>query len=131
MAAPTVRRSTAIARTVAQIRPSAVRAVVRPTHTTPPLRPSAPVNGLSLSDILRRWEELEWFSCTYCDAPFGPTVVAEVDHIRPLAKGGCDEWMNLTPACRECNRAKSDLDMSDWLAIIAGQLDAERDLPVT
>jgi hypothetical protein len=39
--------------------------------------------------------------------------------------------MNLTPACRECNRAKSDLDMSDWLAIIAGQLDAERDLPVT
>ncbi|WP_369147096.1 HNH endonuclease [Streptomyces sp. R44] len=81
--------------------------------------------------ILRRWEELEWWSCAYCDRPFGEKVVAEVDHIRPLAKGGRDEWVNFNPACRECNRGKGDLDVDDWISMSAGQREAEGDLSIT
>ncbi|MYY03100.1 hypothetical protein GT035_13005 [Streptomyces sp. SID4913] len=58
-------------------------------------------------------------------------VVAEVDHMTPLARGGVHESFNLAPACAECNRAKGDLDMSDWLRILAGQLDTEREVTVT
>lgn len=85
-----------------------------------------PPSGPSRRDVLRRWEELEWWSCVYCDRPFGQMVVAEVDHMTPLAKGGRHEWPNLAPACAGCNRAKSDLDMSDWLCLMAGQIDTER-----
>ncbi|MGW2515029.1 HNH endonuclease [Streptomyces scopuliridis] len=100
-------------------------------HLTPPLRAPEPPDGPSHSDVLRRWEELEWRSCAYCDASFGGKVVAEVDHIAPLAKGGSHEWVNLAPACRECNCLKSDRDWADWCAVLAGQMDTERALPVT
>ncbi|WP_079134542.1 HNH endonuclease signature motif containing protein [Streptomyces sp. EN16] len=95
------------------------------------MRRQEPAPALSRRDVLRRWEELEWWACVYCDAPFGPMVVAEVDHITPLARGGLHEWVNLAPACAGCNRAKSDLDMSDWLGVLAGQLDTEREVTVT
>lgn len=72
--------------------------------------------------VLTLWEELEWWSCTYCDRPFGPKVVCQVDHITPLAKGGLHTLSNLAPSCEECNRAKSDLDIEVWIAILAGQL---------
>ncbi|WP_368857858.1 HNH endonuclease [Streptomyces sp. DH12] len=80
------------------------------------MRPPEPPRGPSHRDVLRRWEELEWWTCTYCDRDFGPSVVAEVDHVRPLAHGGLHEWGNLVPACRDCNRAKSDSDVVSWLA---------------
>ncbi|WP_371874705.1 HNH endonuclease [Streptomyces fulvorobeus] len=100
------------------------------SHFTP-YESSGPPRGPSRRDVLRRWEELEWWACSYCDAPFGPMVVAEADHVTPLAKGGAHEWSNLTPACRECNRLKSDRDMSEWLAILTGQTDTEREVTVT
>lgn len=128
---PTARRPTDVVRTVAGFRPPAVRLTSRPIRITPPLRAPEPPSGPSNREIWKRWEELEWFSCTYCDAQFGPKVVAEVDHVVPLAKGGLHNWSNLAPACRACNKAKSDLDMSDWLAITAGHRDTESDLPVT
>ena len=31
-----------------------------------------------------------------------------VDHIVPFARGGSDSLVNLAPACRYCNRRKSD-----------------------
>lgn len=96
-----------------------------------PLRVPAPPYGPSLFEVWRRWEELEWWSCAYCDAAFGEKVVAEVDHIRPLASGGLHNWENLAPSCRDCNRSKCDLDMADWLAVSAGQTDTECDLLVT
>ncbi|MEW1551403.1 HNH endonuclease [Streptomyces tsukubensis] len=60
------------------------------------------------------------WACSYCDAAFGQTVVAEIDHVIPLAKGGLHEWSNLAPACRECNRSKSDTDVVEWLRDLAG-----------
>ncbi|MYR43114.1 hypothetical protein GTW67_14075 [Streptomyces sp. SID5910] len=43
-------------------------------------------------------------------------VVAEVDHVRPLAKGGVHHPFNLAPSCGPCNRAKGDTDVMSWLA---------------
>ncbi|WP_079030511.1 HNH endonuclease signature motif containing protein [Streptomyces ambofaciens] len=85
-------------------------------HTTPSLRPPEPPLFPSRRDVLRRWEESEEWSCAYCDAAFTQMVVAEVDHIRPLAKGGVHDWANLAPACAACNRAKADTDVVSWLA---------------
>ncbi|MEU8840277.1 HNH endonuclease signature motif containing protein [Streptomyces roseus] len=89
----------------------------------PPLRPIDPAHGPSRADVVQLWEELEWWSCAYCDADFGGAVIPEVDHVTPLAKGGLHEWSNLAPACAECNRLKSDRDMADWLSVLAGQGD--------
>lgn len=80
----------------------------------PPLTPSR-------RDALRRWEEAEEWSCAYCDASFGPMVVAEMDHVHPLARGGLHEWSNLAPACALCNRLKSDRDVHDFVSDIAGE----------
>ncbi|MFD9442111.1 HNH endonuclease [Streptomyces sp. NPDC060001] len=90
-------------------------------HITPSLRPPEPPLYPSRRDALRRWEELEWWSCAYCDTDFGEKVVPEMDHVRPLAKGGLHEWFNLVPACVGCNRAKSDRDVVEWLLETAGQ----------
>ncbi|MGP3750846.1 HNH endonuclease [Streptomyces sp. IBSNAI001] len=95
------------------------------------MRSSSPSAGPSRRDVLRRWEEDDVWACVYCDAAFGPMVVAEADHITPLAKGGVHELFNIAPACAGCNRAKSDLDMSDWLRVLAGQLDTDCDPTVT
>ncbi|WP_403490331.1 HNH endonuclease [Streptomyces caniferus] len=66
--------------------------------------------------MLRLWEELDLFACTYCDAGFGQMVVCEVDHVVPLASGGMDELWNLAPACAECNRAKGATNVRVWLS---------------
>jgi 5-methylcytosine-specific restriction endonuclease McrA len=129
--APSARRLTGVDRTVAGFRPSAARSVARPVSISPRMRPAEPDSGPSRRDVLRRWEELEWWACAYCDSSFGPMVVAEVDHITPIAKGGVHAWGNLAPACAGCNRAKSDLDMSEWLPLVAGQPYTEGDPPVT
>lgn len=119
-APPTEGRLATVTRTVAGSRPFAVRSVDRPIRTVPSLRPVEPPVFPSRRDVLRRWEELDDWSCAYCDSPFGPMVVAEVDHIRPLAKGGVHEWFNLAPACALCNRVKGDRDPLSWLSEIAG-----------
>ncbi|MET7939687.1 HNH endonuclease signature motif containing protein [Streptomyces sp. NPDC005302] len=90
-------------------------------HTTPCLRPPEPPLYPSRRDALRRWEEQELWTCTYCDSAFGEKVVLEMDHVRPLAKGGLHEWANLVPACSLCNRSKGDQDVCSWLAQTAGQ----------
>ncbi|WP_398991000.1 HNH endonuclease [Streptomyces sp. CBG33] len=105
---------------MAGIRP-AVRSANRSTVPPPSRRSSAPADPLSRREVLRRWEELEWWACTYCDRPFGPKVVAEVDHVRPVARGGLHIWSNLAPACADCNRSKGDREVVDWLAGCAGQ----------
>ncbi|WP_425608699.1 HNH endonuclease [Streptomyces albipurpureus] len=97
------------------------RPVPRPIHITPIRRiPDPPT--LSRRDVLRRWEELEWWSCTYCDRAFSETLAAEVDHIRPLARGGLHIFANLTPACGPCNASKGGQLVAEWLSVRAGQV---------
>ena len=52
------------------------------------------------------------FTCQYCGKR-PPDVVLEIDHIVPKAKGGEDNSGNLTTACFDCNRGKSDNPLGD------------------
>ena len=52
------------------------------------------------------------FTCQYCGES-APDVILEVDHIKPVAKGGTNDIMNLITSCRDCNRGKSDKEISD------------------
>ncbi|MEV4037683.1 HNH endonuclease [Streptomyces umbrinus] len=128
---PTASCATTVGRAVAGSRLSAARSVPRPMRITPLSRPLAPPVGPSRRDVLRRWEELEWWSCAYCDEPFGQKVVAEIDHVRPLARGGLHEWSNLAPSCAGCNRDKADRDVTEWLSNRPGQSFTEGRKPVT
>ena len=47
------------------------------------------------------------FTCQYCGR-WAPWVALEVDHIHPVRAGGNVSDDNLTTACSECNRGKSD-----------------------
>lgn len=56
------------------------------------------------------------FKCQYCgNEP--PKVVLHVDHIKPVAKGGKNDLLNLITACVECNQGKTDIELSDSTAI--------------
>lgn len=43
--------------------------------------------------------------CCYCDKE---GVALEIEHIIPKAKGGRNNWPNLTLACKDCNNLKGD-----------------------
>ena len=52
------------------------------------------------------------FTCQYCGR-MAPDVILEVDHIKPVSKGGKNEFINLVTSCRDCNRGKKDRELSD------------------
>lgn len=52
------------------------------------------------------------FTCQYCGKQ-APDVVLEIDHIKPVSKGGNNGIMNLITSCRDCNRGKSNRELSD------------------
>lgn len=53
--------------------------------------------------------ERDGFSCRACGrSPEGSDVSLEVDHIRPISKGGKTEPSNLQTLCHDCNQGKSD-----------------------
>lgn len=52
------------------------------------------------------------FTCQYCGRS-APDVILEVDHIKPVAKGGQNEIINLITSCRDCNSGKRDRLLSD------------------
>lgn len=56
------------------------------------------------------------FTCQYCGR-MAPDVVLQVDHIKPVAKGGKNEMINLVTSCFDCNNGKSDIELSDDAAV--------------
>lgn len=56
------------------------------------------------------------FTCQYCGKN-APDVVLEVDHIRPVSKGGNNDILNLITSCFDCNRGKSNRELDDSTAI--------------
>lgn len=52
------------------------------------------------------------FKCQYCGKA-SPDVVLEIDCIKPVAKGGKNEIMNLVTACTECNSGKGKRELPD------------------
>ena len=52
------------------------------------------------------------FTCQYCGKS-APDVVLELDHIKPVAKGGKNELLNLVASCVDCNRGKGARELDD------------------
>ena len=69
------------------------------------------------------------FTCQYCGRK-SPEVVLEVDHIKPVVAGGCNDLTNLITACYDCNRGKGKRELSDDSIVVKQrtqlQLDQER-----
>ena len=57
------------------------------------------------------------FTCQYCGKS-APTVLLEIDHIKPVSKNGDDDITNLITSCFDCNRGKSDRELSDDAVIL-------------
>lgn len=56
------------------------------------------------------------FTCQYCGAK-APDVILHIDHIKPVARGGKNDPMNLITSCVSCNAGKSATPLSDNTAI--------------
>ena len=52
------------------------------------------------------------FTCQYCGRT-SPDVILQVDHIKPVSKGGTNDIMNLVTSCRDCNLGKGATELSD------------------
>lgn len=52
------------------------------------------------------------FTCQYCGRKV-PDTVLEVDHIIPKSKNGTDDFINLITSCFDCNRGKSNRQLTD------------------
>lgn len=52
------------------------------------------------------------FTCQYCGRTI-PDVTLHVDHIKPVAKGGKNDIMNLITSCSDCNLGKGARELSD------------------
>lgn len=56
------------------------------------------------------------FTCQYCGR-MAPDAILEVDHIQPVAEGGTNEILNLITSCRDCNRGKGKILLSENQAL--------------
>ncbi|MBK5247338.1 MAG: HNH endonuclease [Peptostreptococcaceae bacterium] len=65
------------------------------------------------------------FTCQYCGKK-APDVILEVDHIKPVAKGGDNSIENLVSACYDCNHGKSDRVLSDLSEVEKSRLQIEQ-----
>lgn len=66
--------------------------------------------------------------CAYCRTDLA--LSCEVDHIKPIARGGNNWPANLQMTCRKCNRMKSDRDPMEFAAWFASQQPgAQGDVP--
>ena len=51
------------------------------------------------------------FKCQYCGGT-PPDCLLEVDHIQPKSKEGSDDINNLITSCFDCNRGKSNVELT-------------------
>jgi len=51
------------------------------------------------------WEKTKG-RCWYCGCEMNPFVEFTVDHVIPICRGGTNDYDNLVPCCRSCNRSK-------------------------
>lgn len=59
--------------------------------------------------LLEKWGR----KCVYCGVE---NVPLEIDHIHPRSKGGSNRVSNLTVSCHDCNQAKSNMPVEQFLA---------------
>ncbi len=55
------------------------------------------------------------YVCQYCGVDcVAANLIAEVEHIIPLSRGGTWAWMNLVCACRPCNQVKGNRTAAEF-----------------
>ncbi len=59
--------------------------------------------------LLEKWNR----KCAYCGAT---DTQLEIEHIKPKSKGGSNRVSNLTIACHECNQAKGNQEIEQFLS---------------
>lgn len=55
--------------------------------------------------------------CYLCGQPILPNQRYNLDHVRPVSKGGMDCFENLRPVHYDCNAVKADQDLSIELLV--------------
>lgn len=71
-----------------------------------------PISKRLRFDVFKR----DAFTCQYCGKK-APDVILEVDHVEPISKGGKTDMFNLVTSCKDCNRGKSNIKLSDTSVI--------------
>ena len=71
------------------------------------------VGRRSIGFSYRAIHERDHWSCAYCGRSVSKTppceaLLATVDHVVPVSRGGPSSWLNLVSACKECNNRKAD-----------------------
>ncbi len=59
--------------------------------------------------LLEKWDR----TCAYCGAK---NTRLEIEHIKPRSKGGANRVSNLAIACHDCNQAKGNLEIEEFLS---------------
>lgn len=67
----------------------------------------------SIGFSYRAVHERDHWTCAYCGhsvskTPACEALLATVDHIQPVSRGGPSSWTNLVSACKACNNRKAD-----------------------
>ncbi|WP_422114761.1 HNH endonuclease [Brachybacterium sp. UNK5269] len=67
----------------------------------------------SIGFSYRAVHERDHWTCAYCGRSVSKTppceaLLATVDHIHPISRGGPSSWTNLVSACKACNNRKAD-----------------------
>src|SRR5690625_124620 len=67
----------------------------------------------SIGFSYRAIHDRDHWSCAYCGRSVSKTppceaLLATVDHVVPVSRGGPSSWLNLVSACKECNNRKAD-----------------------
>lgn len=68
-----------------------------------------------------QWQQLKdafGYRCPRCGRS-EPDITLSIDHIIPLARGGCNDISNIQPLCRACNAAKGARVIIDYRYVIA------------
>lgn len=78
-------------------------------------RRRARIVGLASTLTEAEWQKaLAWFDnrCAYCGIS---DVSLQQDHLAPLSAGGAYIARNIIPACKLCNRSKSNTPLDEWV----------------
>lgn len=83
--------------------------------------PRKPLSKKLRFDLFKR----DSFQCVYCgNRP--PNILLEIDHIIPYSKGGKDVIENLVTSCFDCNRGKSNKELSEVPKAISREISKEK-----
>ena len=80
-----------------------------------------PISKKTRFEVFKR----DSFQCKYCGAK-APDVLLEIDHIKPVSKGGENDITNLITACFDCNRGKGKREIGDKTEVHKQRPELER-----